>query len=355
MSDTKKKDLTSAIAVDANPSVTTLSELAEALKSSTESTLSDIVDSTIEKGIKEAAEISALKKKEKERQKKRDVALRPAKYEVLEDKFLVEKGILNILEFNIRNNISTLLVGPTGVGKTELVDCVARHMSKECVIFDMGTMADPVMSLIGTHTIVSDETTGKTISSFHQSRFSEKIQKPNTVILMDEINRAAPGTNNLLFPCLDFRRELPMEYSFTNSDPIKIHDDICFIATANIGTQYAGTHKIDKALEDRFTVIKISELNKEGMVAAIMMSFPKMELDVVTQIVEIYFDINKLHDEYKIDFRLSMRHLKTICKYIQGGITAYDSFYGIVSGLSKEEEMMSVVDAVLKSKIIVNG
>ena len=55
--------------------------------------------------------------------------------------------------------------------------------------------------------------------------------------------------NNILFPCLDGRRTLPVEIADASSTrSISVHPDVTFIATANIGNEYTGTQDIDEAL-----------------------------------------------------------------------------------------------------------
>lgn len=260
----------------------------------------------------------------------KEKARKPTTYNAI-GAFLIEKGVFSVLEYNIKHNINSMLLGPTGVGKTEMVTALAKAMEKDITIFDMGTMTDPIMSLVGTHVISVKD--GVTSSEFVKSRFSEVIQKPGIVVL-DELSRAAAGSNNLLFPCLDFRRELPMEYSFHDSTPIKVHPDCVFIATANTGSAYTGTHKLDKALIDRFTILEIEPLNEDGCNYVIDQLFGSVvEPNQRKLIIQKYFAINKEHDDFKISFSLSMRHLKTIVKMVSSGFTVYDAFYAICRGL----------------------
>ena len=57
------------------------------------------------------------------------------------------------------------------------------------------------------------------------------------------------------------RRELPIDIADSNSDRrIKIHPDVTFIATANIGQEYNGTCDIDAALANRFMTIQVDYL-----------------------------------------------------------------------------------------------
>lgn len=261
--------------------------------------------------------------------------------------FKVDKATYQILLSNIKAKRSTMLLGPTGVGKTELIKNIADSLGLPLTIFDMGTMSDPIMSLVGTHTIsVKDD---KTISEFIPSRFSEVIQKPG-VILLDELSRAVVTANNLLFPCLDFRRELPMEYCFHNCEPIKVHPDCVFIATANVGSQYTGTHKLDRALMDRFVLIEVDPLN-EQMTKQVVRNYGKrLTEDQVKTIVDIYNRINKSHEEFRVNFSMSIRHLKNIVDLVGDGFTIYDSFFAICKGLGSKDGLAAVQDILEGSK-----
>lgn len=253
--------------------------------------------------------------------------------------FKVKTGLLSVLERNIKNSVNTLLLGPTGVGKTELVSNIAKKNGLPITIFDMGTMSDPVMSLIGNHVITMED--GKTKSTFTKSRFSEVIQKPG-IVLLDELSRANVMANNLLFPCLDFRRELPMEYCFHDSTPIKIHPECVFFATANLGGQYTGTHKLDRALMDRFMLIEVDGLKKTETRDALKYECPKLPKEKLEKIIDVYDQINKSHEKYTISFNLSMRHLKMIGNLVQDGFTIYDAFYIISKGIGGKDGLKSI-------------
>ncbi len=280
-----------------------------------------------------------------------DVNLDGKKYQKIDNYYYAEKGIYSLLKRNIKTNTNTLLLGPTSVGKTELVNAVANELDCNITIFDMGTMVDPIMGLVGTHIMSVKD--GLTNSVFKTSRFVDAIQQPG-IILLDELSRASAIANNLLFPCLDFRRELAMEYSFNDNDPIKIHPECCFIATANLGSQYTGTHKLDKALADRFMIIEVEELGREATTAAletyIETSLVKNQIDdlKLNKIIDTYLAINKDHKEFKISFNLSLRHAKNIVSLVNDGFTIYDSFYTICKGLGGKEAL-STIDSILSS------
>jgi midasin (ATPase involved in ribosome maturation) len=240
-----------------------------------------------------------------------------------------------------------MLLGPTGVGKTELVANIARETDMPLTIFDMGTMTDPIMSLVGTHAIEVKD--GITTSTFKRSRFSQVIQQPG-IVLLDEISRASAAANNLLFPCLDFRRTLAMEYDFTDSTPVEIHPECVFISTANLGSQYTGTHKLDRALVDRFMTIEIDPLGTDSISKIVKHNYPSVKAPQRKKIVECYDAINLAHDEYKISFNLSLRHLKIICGMVVDGFTIYDAFYMVCKGIGNRDGVKAIETILITTK-----
>lgn len=265
----------------------------------------------------------------------------------LDGSFKIERGLYEILTRNFSKNVSTLLIGETGCGKTEVVAHIAKDMGLPLYILDMGTMTDPISGLIGIHTVTIVD--GRTTSTFKKSRFSEIIQKPG-IVLLDELSRASTQANNLLFPCLDFRRQLSMEYCFEDQTPIPVHPNCVFVATANLGSQYTGTHKIDRALLDRFMTVKVNTPDSSDMKASLKVSYASVDKNQLDTIVTIYDNILKAHNEFKIDFKLSFRHIKYIAAMVQDGFTIYDSFYSICMGLSGMEDNKVLTDILNVAK-----
>ena len=264
-------------------------------------------------------------------------------YYTLDNYFKVEAGTYKMLERNIKKGTNTLLLGPTGCGKTELVNNIAKRLELPITIFDMGTMSDPIMSLVGTHIIKVED--GHTSSRFAPSRFSQVIQKPG-IILLDEISRSSATANNLLFPCTDFRKELPMEYCFDDCTPVKIHKKCVFVATANVGSQYTGTHKLDRALLDRFMLLEIDPLSIVQVAAVIKSQYPSIDDVRIFRITDCFRQINEAHDNFGISFNLSIRHLKMVAELVVDGFTIYDSFFAICKGI-RGRDGLKALEAIL--------
>lgn len=174
-----------------------------------------------------------------------------------ESGFYVDPDIWHLLTRNVLKKINSLLIGPTGTGKTKLVQLLSERLGLDLSIFDLGAMHDPIAGLLGVHRLE------KGVSVFDYSRFSEVIGKPG-IILLDEISRPAASCNNILFPVLDTRRELPVEIAGSaGARNIAVHPECVFIGTANVGHEYTGTTKIDRGLLDRFFPMEIAYMTKE--------------------------------------------------------------------------------------------
>ena len=171
---------------------------------------------------------------------------------VEDDGFYVDSDNWFLLLRNICNQVNTLMIGPTGTGKTELIILACKKLGIPCHIYDMGSMFDPVAGLLGVHRLQKG---GESV--FDYAKFTSDISKPG-VVLLDELSRAPVTTNNILFPCLDSRRMLPVDIAGGNDlRSIKVHKDCCFVATANVGSEYTGTMSMDRALVNRFFPIEL--------------------------------------------------------------------------------------------------
>ena len=174
----------------------------------------------------------------------------------IESGFYIEDSKWNILVRNIKRHKNTMLTGPTGTGKTDVIIRICKALDIPCRIYDMGAMMDPLTDLLGSHRLENGS------SKFDYAKFVKDIQEPG-VILLDELSRAPVMTNNILFPCLDDRRMLPVEIADSNGPrEIPVHPECTFIATANIGSEYSGTNSLDIALENRFMIIQVDYLPK---------------------------------------------------------------------------------------------
>lgn len=93
---------------------------------------------------------------------------------------------------NLYRRRHTLIIGPTGCGKTELVAHLAAATGRVVYPVNMGATTDPRAVLVGTTHFRDGQTT------FYESRFIAGLQDPQGYVLLDEINRATDEANNIL-------------------------------------------------------------------------------------------------------------------------------------------------------------
>lgn len=228
------------------------------------------------------------------------------------DGFYMTTNDWKLLVRNIKRHINTMIIGMTGCGKTSCVKEVCDRMGVTLHIFDMGSMIDPISSLLGVHRLEDGH------SIFDMAKFTKVIQEP-CVILLDELNRASVGSNNVLFPCLDDRRELNIEIAGSKDiRSIKVHPEVTFIATANIGNEYTGTMSMDRALVNRFFPIELGYIPsaEESNVLVKRTGIDKTNADLIVKIAN---NIRSLASKQEISQSLSIRETLMVGNLVHDG------------------------------------
>lgn len=228
------------------------------------------------------------------------------------DGFYMQKADWNLLVRNIKKHVNTMILGPTGCGKTSCVKEVCNRLGIPLHIFDMGSMIDPISSLLGVHRLEKGH------SVFDYAKFTQVIQEP-CVILLDELNRSSLGANNILFPCLDDRRKLSIEIAAGKGiRDISVHPDVTFIATANIGAEYSGTNSMDRALMNRFFPLELNciPVNEEEKV---LIKRTGINEETARLIVKIANNIRALSTKQEISTSLSIRETLMVSSLVCDG------------------------------------
>ena len=163
-----------------------------------------------------------------------------------------------ILDFVNKKSTSSpqniLITGLHGCGKSELAKNFAAAAKKPFYELSCAFYREP-RDFFG-YKAAKDGTT-----YWNKSLFVEAVSTPNSVILLDEINRCSSSVLNSLFPLLDDRREC----WFDDLGKIEVAEGVIFVATMNKGNVYTGTLPSDRALLDRFAyAIEMTYLEPES-------------------------------------------------------------------------------------------
>ena len=224
-----------------------------------------------------------------------------------------------LLVRNIKSKVNTMMVGPSGTGKTELVLLACKKLGIECNVYDMGSMYDPVSGLLGVHRLQKG---GESV--FDYAKFTQDIQKPG-VILLDELSRAPVTTNNILFPCLDSRRMLPVEMAGGDElRSIPVHPDCVFVATANVGAEYTGTMSLDRALVGRFFPLELDYMPLECEVKVLEKRCGITPADA-ENIANVASTVRSLYGKQEISCTISTRETLAAARLVADGWSSLEA------------------------------
>jgi len=243
---------------------------------------------------------------------------------IQEDGFFVSEKDWYLLVRNIQQGINTMMIGATGSGKTELVMLACKKLGIECCVYDMGSMYDPMAGLLGVHRLQKG---GESV--FDYAKFTQDIQKP-CVILLDELSRAPAMTNNILFPCLDSRRTLPVEIAGGEDlRSISVHKDCCFVATANVGAEYTGTMSMDKALVNRFFPMELAYMNERDE-ATVLENREGIDEEDASIIAKVMHRIRTTYEKQEISSSVSTRESLMVASLVKDGWSKLDALSMVV-------------------------
>lgn len=228
--------------------------------------------------------------------------------------FYIDPDTWFLLVRNVLRGENTLLVGPTGSGKTEILTYLAEALEKPLYIQDMGTVQDAQSALLGVHRLNKDGH-----SEFDPAPFVGHIQSGG-IVLLDELNRAPLAANNVLFPCLDSRRYLPIDIACGDADRhIAVAEGTVFFATANLGAEYSGTNAIDRALLDRFFPVELS-YPKENEEVRVLVKRTGVDEKSAKAIVKVAGEVRKQYKSQELSNAISVRHTLQIASLVKDGL-----------------------------------
>ena len=227
---------------------------------------------------------------------------------------------------------TTLIMGPAGCGKTESVKHCAAAFGRPLEVFNFGAMSEPRTSLIGVTEYAVEKGT-----YFVMSRFIRALTTPGMCILLDEVNRCPPEAYNMLIPVLDGQRSLSIDER-PDMPVIRVADNVCIFASANIGNEYHGTEALDKAIKDRFaTVISLTFPPLDAEVAILTTRVTGLSQSAAKTLCQFANHQRELWREGDFAELISTRALLSAAAQIPHGISLKEALkYSVVNSFSAE-------------------
>lgn len=224
-------------------------------------------------------------------------AVRPRSYKISDDKWrLAFRTVLR--------GKNLMVTGPTGTGKTALAQSLAEAMpDREFFNIPLGSSQDPRSTLIG-NTHYSDKSGGTYVAP---ALFVSAIQRPNAIILLEEVSRAHPDAWNILMSVLDYKQRFLRIDEDPNTPTVAVAPGVSVIATANIGARYTSTRTMDAAFLNRFITIEVDRLPKADELDLLKTIRSNIKDDVLDCLTSIAEDIRKAYNDQQIRDDLSTR------------------------------------------------
>lgn len=204
---------------------------------------------------------------------------------------------------------SFLFLGPTGCGKTETAKQLADKMGMQLIRFDMGEYQEKhsVARLIGAPPgyVGYEDNAGMLITKLQEH--------PNSILLLDEIEKAHPDVSNILLAYMD--------NGFVTGSNGKIADgrNTILIMTSNLGAadnekNSIGFQDLEKDGEDDKAIKKYFSPEFRNRLDAVI-KFNKLSIETVTQIVKKFVaDLNSQLKEKGIEIVLNAKATKWLAE-----------------------------------------
>lgn len=204
---------------------------------------------------------------------------------------------------------SFLFLGPTGCGKTETAKQLADKMGMQLIRFDMGEYQEKhsVARLIGAPPgyVGYEDNAGMLITKLQEH--------PNSILLLDEIEKAHPDVSNILLAYMD--------NGFVTGSNGKVADgrNTILIMTSNLGASdneknSIGFHNLEKDDEDDKALKKYFSPEFRNRLDAVI-KFNKLSIETVTQIVKKFVsDLNSQLKEKGIEIVLNAKSTRWLAE-----------------------------------------
>lgn len=147
------------------------------------------------------------------------------------------------------------------------------------------------------------------------------------------------AANNILFPCLDTRRYLPVDVACEECDrQVQVGEETVFFATANLGSEYSGTNAIDRALLDRFFPVELSYPREEDEINVLQIR-TGIDQKSAEGIVKVSNEIRKQYKDQELSTPVSVRHTLQTAGLVVDGFDLNTSMQSVIMPLFEDNSM----------------
>lgn len=258
-------------------------------------------------------------------------------------KIVMPKAQEAALAYAIHDNLSCLLIGETGTGKTSAVRYIAKLLGQPYVRVNLNGHITPD-ELIGTKSASGG-------STFFEKGVIIQAMEQGALLVVDELNAAPPDTTFIFHSLLDDDRTITLP----NGETVKPHPNFRFFATMN--PDYAGTKVLNAAFFDRFPVVVEFGTPKASVEKALVMAKGVNE-NYADMLLVFATGARQAYTEGRSTQYISTRALLQIAHLIGRGMEPVEAFrVSILPKASKEEKgaLMDIFNAAHKTNVLLEG
>jgi len=211
--------------------------------------------------------------------------------------FVETNNEVSLMMYGIENQKNVLLKGPTGCGKSFLVEEMAKHYGKKLYTVNCDVELDKT-ELVGHHEIEDDETSwidGILVIAMKEGAW----------IVFDEVNMARPEVLSVMHQILDFRRTLTIKEH--HNEEIKAKDG--FRVFASINPNYCGTTELNYAFRRRFNLIIDMDYLLKHSENKLIQNNTGLNPEQSLKLVNIANDTRTMQKDGKLTHSISTAHL----------------------------------------------
>ncbi|SFL28835.1 AAA family ATPase [Azotobacter beijerinckii] len=222
---------------------------------------------------------------------------------------------------------SALLVGPTGSGKSSLVEQLTARLNWPCLTVSAHSRME-MPELTGYNLPVTDPVSGDLNTKFVDGPLT-RAMRHGFVFVLDEYDTLDPAVTVGLHAVLEGR---PLVIAENGGEVVPPHPNFRFVACGNTAGQgddngnYTATMQQNLASLDRFRVWEVPYLAAEHEVQTLVSALPQLPEDMAKRMVQVANSVRSQHQglgghylSVTLSTRTVLRWARIACGYTQLG------------------------------------